>query len=73
MTFPIGSGAGSRQCSNVQILDDTILENNELFLLSASLNSPIPSGVSVGRSSATVTILDNDRKYINNLHGSNNM
>ena len=63
LTFSSGSSGGSSQCTNVQILDDNFVEDDESFFLSASLVSPIPVGVTIDRSTATVVIQDNDSKW----------
>ena len=49
---------------NVSIVDDSILEGNEIFNLIVNVSS-LPSKVIVGdHGRATVTIVDNDGKYI---------
>ena len=65
LTFQAGSSGGSSQCTAVQILDDNLLEDDESFFLSTSLVNPIPTGVVIGQSTATATIIDNEskRKY----------
>ena len=60
--FPTRSGNGNSQCIDVQILDDNIFEEDEYFVISLIL-FPMPPGVTVQRSNATITIEDNDRKY----------
>ena len=46
----------------VSLTDDTILEENENFILTINQSS-LPTGVTVGDpSQTTVTIVDNDRK-----------
>ena len=62
LTFPSGSSGGSLQCTDVQILDDNFVEDDESFLLSATLVSPIPAGITIDRNTATVVIQDNDGK-----------
>ncbi len=57
VTFPAGSGVGSRQCININIANDNINEANEQFSLSlaAGQNSAIGNP-----GAATVTINDDD-------------
>ena len=62
LTFQVGSSGGSSQCIAVQILDDNLLEDEESFILSALLVNSIPTGVVMGRSTATATIIDNESK-----------
>ena len=48
---------------SISIKDDNILEDNENFTL--TINSSLPTGVMVGNAGqATVTIVDNNCKYI---------
>ena len=57
MTFaPSDNG---RKCLNVTILDDSLVERREDFMLSITTSDP---AVSLSRNEATVTIIDNDRK-----------
>ena len=62
LTFLAGSSGGSSQCIAVQILDDNLLEDEESFILTAVLVNPIPTGVVMGQSTATATIIDNESK-----------
>ena len=55
LTFPAGSGAGSSQCTLVQILDDDLVEDDESFMITATLVTPNPD-ITVGQGSGTVTI-----------------
>ena len=59
LTFPAGSGAGSSQCTLVQILDDDLVEDDENFMITATLVTPNPD-ITVGQGSGTVTITDID-------------
>ena len=61
LTFTAGSGAGSSQCTLVQILDDDAVEDNESFSITATLVTP-NSDITVRQSSGTVTITDIDGK-----------
>ena len=57
MTFaPSDNG---RKCLNVTILDDSLVERRESFMLTITTSDP---AVSLSRNEATVTIIDNDRK-----------
>ena len=47
---------------DIRINDDTIMENNENFLLSIDQSS-LPTHVTVGSPHAIVTIMDNDGKH----------
>ena len=59
VTFPAGSTTAT---FNVPITDDMILEELENFML--TINSSLPTGVTRGTpSEATVTIVDDDRKF----------
>ena len=62
LTFPTGSGSGARECTDVQILDDDIVEANQIFNLTASIITPFP-GASLNVSMGTVTIIDEDGTY----------
>ena len=63
VTFPAGQTTAT---FDVPINDDDILEGNENFILTIDPSS-LPSDVSVGDpDQATVTIVDNDRKYLVN-------
>ena len=55
LTFPAGSGAGSSQCTLVQILDDDLVEDDENFMITATLVTPNPD-ITVGQGSGTVII-----------------
>ena len=55
---------------NISINDDDILEHDESFTL--IINDSLPSGVSVEKQQAVVTIVDTDCKYTNG-HTSRSM
>ena len=55
VVFPPSTPAGTPQCVCVTILDDTIAEDTEHFILSLSSSSP---DVFLNSSSATVSIID---------------
>ena len=63
LTFPTGSGSGARECTDVQILDDDIVEADEIFNLTASIITPFP-GASLNVSMGSVTIIDEDGTYM---------
>ena len=59
VTFPTGQ---TRVPFDIPINDDIILENVENFMVTI-MTSPLPDGVTRGNpDSATVNIMDNDRK-----------
>ncbi len=63
LTLSSVSGWSSRKTYvSVTILDDTIQEGKEL--LYASVGQPIPSGVTLNNTTATLTILDNDTQQL---------
>ena len=70
LTFQAGSSGGSSQCTAVQILDDNLLEDDESFFMSVSLVNPFPTGVVIGQSTATATIIDNESKRKNYLRSA---
>ena len=63
-TFTFTS-AQTLQCTNIPIIDDSILEEIETFTIQLSQSSPEP-GVSVLPAIATVFINDNDGKSLYN-------
>ena len=68
VTFSAGTvpgGFGSRQCINIPIIDDILVENPESFSVSASSTNgdvDFPNG-----NAAVVQIADNDSKSSNNI------
>jgi len=48
--------------ANIEILDDTIVENNEVFTISLSYPGYVDGGDNV---EVTVTIMDSDSKCVN--------
>ena len=60
VTFPAGQATAT---FNVPITDDMILETDKNFMLTINLSS-LPTSFTHGDpNQATVTIVDNDRKY----------
>ncbi len=55
--FLIFSSSDTRDCVNISIATDNLLENDETFTVKLSRNS---DGVTLGVSMATVTILDDN-------------
>ena len=53
----------TRQCVNVQILDDDVVENDEVISLSATLALTMTNPLITINGSATITILDEDGGY----------
>ena len=58
MTFDPGTTTGSTQNASIDIIDDSLVEGTESFVVSGSVTAPA-SFVS-GRDTTMVTILDND-------------
>ena len=58
LTFPAGSAAGTTLSFSVPVNDDNLIEANETF--SASVNNVTGGLVTIGTSTATTTIIDND-------------
>ena len=59
VTFPSGmTENGDNQCVEIQIIDDDIYEEDEVFLVSISTVMP-PSSVMIGTQSINKTIWDN--------------
>ena len=56
-----GAAVGSVQCTNIVIIEDSVIEDSQVFEVSLSSNDPVVFGVS----SAPVTILDNDGWSVN--------
>ena len=59
MRLSFGQGSGSRQCLNITIIDDSVLEGEESFLLVLRSDS-----AEVTTRNASVSIQDNDGKSI---------
>jgi len=57
----ISAGVTSVQANPIGIVDDSIVENNEVFAISLSHPGYVNGG---DYTEATVTIIDIDRKYI---------
>ena len=55
LTFPTDSSAGTMQCINITITDDEVLEEDETFTVTLTLNT---AGVTLGDSETAVTITD---------------
>lgn len=60
LVFPPGP-PGSRQCVNVTIRDDQVLEDNETLLIELSSSD---ATVTTNLSLATIVITDDDSKYV---------
>ena len=61
MCLFFGHGSGNRQCLNIIIMDDSVLEGEESFLLVLLSDS-----AEVTTRNASVSIRDNDGKSIEN-------
>ena len=62
LRFPAGTNNGTIQTLLVSVVDDDFVEGTESFVLSGSVTSP--AKFLLGRSMATITIMDNERKCI---------
>ena len=58
MTFVQGATTGNNQSASIEIIDDSLLEGTENFVVSGNVTAP--ASFVPGRDTATVTILDND-------------
>ena len=54
LIFDVGSVSGDEQCYDVVIIDDSLVEDNEIFFI--TLTSPEPALIGSILSRATVTI-----------------
>ena len=63
-TITISAGVTSVQANPIGIVDDTIVEQNEVFTISLSYPGYVNGG---NYTEATVTIIDIDRKYISHI------
>ena len=61
LVFPPSSESRQTQCVELRLIDDTILEDVETFQLQLSTSA---SRVNITQSSATVSLVDNDRVYV---------
>ena len=59
MTFYQGATTGNTQNASVEIIDDSIVEGTESFVVSGDVTAPA-SFVPAGGDTATVTIMDHD-------------
>ena len=58
MTFLQGATTGNTQSASIEIIDDSLVEGTESFVVSGNVTAPasfVPGG-----DTATITILDND-------------
>ena len=58
LTFPMNSGSGAEQCTNVMINNDNVVEDSEMFFVDLTSND---ADIVSGRERATITINDMDR------------
>jgi len=63
-TITISAGVTSVQANPIGIVDDTIVEQNEVFTISLSYPGYVNGG---NYTEATVTIIDIDRKCISHI------
>ena len=59
LTFPINSGNGSKMCSSISIIDDSILEPVQSFSV---LISTTDSNVIIRKERLVLSLMDNDGK-----------
>ena len=59
-TVDIPSLSTNETCISISINDDSITEENRLFLVQWTLEDDIPSGVTLDNGVTTVTIVDDD-------------
>ena len=61
LTIPSTLGASSSVCHDIIVLDDTIVEDSEIFTI--TVETATPNDMIMGPSTAIVTIADDDGKY----------
>lgn len=67
-TFPAGTPPGQQQCVNISTVNDTDVENNEIFTVNLVANSSkVAIGDRAGGTTATITITDNDGEKLLNI------
>lgn len=60
LMFPVGSAAGAMQCIHVIIMDNSISEDNETFVVELRV---LTSDVMEGNTTTTITIIDDDCEH----------
>ena len=60
MTFVQGTTTGNTQSASIYIIDDSLVEGTESFVISGNVTAP--ASFVPGRGTVTVNILDNDGK-----------
>ena len=60
MTFDRGATTGNTQSVSIEIVDDSLVEGTESFVVSGNVTAP--ASFVPGRDTVTVNILDNDGK-----------
>ena len=58
MTFDQGATTGNTQNASIDIIDDSLVEGTESFVVSGNVTAP--ASFVAGGDTATITILDND-------------
>ena len=61
MTFVQGATTGNTQNVSIDIIDDSLVEETESFVISGSITAP--ASFVPGRDTTTVNILDNDGEW----------
>jgi len=62
LSLPLTTAVSTAVCRDIAVTADMIVEDNEIFTI--SVQSYNPSDVIMGLTTATVTIVDDDSKYI---------
>ena len=61
LTIPSTTAVGNSVCRDITVIDDMIVEENETFNITVETSDS--NDIIMGPSTATVTIIDNDSKY----------
>ena len=62
LSLPSTTAVSTAVCCDIAVTADMIVEDNEMFTISVETSNP--SDVIMGLTTATVTIVDDDSKYI---------
>ena len=63
LTFVVNSTDSTAQCLNVTITDDTLVEGDEIFMVTLVVVTT-GVGVTLGSNSTTILIIDNDGQFL---------
>ena len=61
LTIPSTTAVGNSVCRDITVIDDMIVEENETFNITVETSDS--NDIIMGPSTVTVTIIDNDSKY----------